>query len=57
MEGECFMNSFFGAATRSPIRVNAFVLGICWEKSSSYRKGSAKAPEKIRELLQILKEE
>lgn len=49
MKGECFMSSFFGAATKNLSRANAFVLGVCWEKSSSFRKGSAKAPKMIRE--------
>ena len=43
------MSSFFGASTKNLSRANAFVLGVCWEKSSSFRKGSAKAPKMIRE--------
>jgi agmatinase len=40
---------FFGAQTKSRDEANALVLGLCWDKSSSYRKGSAKAPKAIRE--------
>jgi agmatinase len=40
---------FFGTETKRRDEANAFVLGLCWDKSSSYRKGSAKAPKAIRE--------
>ena len=43
------MSPFFGAAAKNLSEANAFVLGICWEKSSSFRKGSAKAPKIIRD--------
>ncbi|MEM3699665.1 MAG: agmatinase [Candidatus Bathyarchaeia archaeon] len=43
------MSLFFGAETKSKENANALVLGLCWDKSSSFRKGSAKAPKAIRE--------
>jgi len=43
------MSLFFGAETKNKDDANAFVLGLCWDKSSSFRKGSAKAPKAIRE--------
>ncbi|MGB9778079.1 MAG: agmatinase [Candidatus Bathyarchaeales archaeon] len=43
------MSLFFGTETKSRDEANAFVLGLCWDKSSSYRRGSAKAPKAIRE--------
>jgi agmatinase len=43
------MSLFFGAETENRDEANAIVLGLCWDKSSSFRKGSAKAPSTIRE--------
>ncbi|MBS7637127.1 arginase family protein, partial [Candidatus Bathyarchaeota archaeon] len=43
------MSLFFGAETKSKEDANALVLGLCWDRSSSFRKGSAKAPKVIRE--------
>jgi agmatinase len=43
------VNLFFGAQTKRRDEANALVLGLCWDKSSSYRRGSAKAPKVIRE--------
>ena len=43
------MSLFFGAETKSIGRANAYVLGLCWDKSSSFRRGSAKAPRMIRD--------
>lgn len=43
------MSLFFGAETKSKDDANAFVLGLCWDENSSFRKGSAKAPKAIRE--------
>ncbi|MEM3701007.1 MAG: agmatinase [Candidatus Bathyarchaeia archaeon] len=43
------MSLFFGAETKNRVVANAFVLGLCWDKSSSFRIGSAKAPKAIRE--------
>jgi len=40
---------FFGAETKNMDRANAYVLGVCWDKSSSFRRGSAKAPRMIRD--------
>jgi agmatinase len=40
---------FFGAETKNKDEANALVLGLCWDKSSSFRMGSAKAPKAIRE--------
>jgi len=42
---------FFGAETKSKDEANACVLGLCWDKNSSFRKGSAKAPKIIREYI------
>lgn len=43
------MSLFFGAETKNIGRANAYVLGLCWDKSSSFRRGSAKAPGMIRD--------
>ncbi len=43
------MSLFFGAETKKIDKANAYVLGLCWDKSSSFRRGSAKAPGMIRE--------
>ena len=43
------MSLFFGAETKNIGRANAYVLGLCWDKSSSFRRGSAKAPRVIRD--------
>lgn len=43
------MKSFFGATTDNLNRANLLALGVPWDVSSSYRRGSAKAPDKIRE--------
>jgi agmatinase len=40
---------FFGAETESLERANACVVGLCWDRGSSLRKGSAKAPKVIRD--------
>ncbi|MHA1170387.1 MAG: agmatinase [Candidatus Hodarchaeales archaeon] len=40
---------FFGAAVNSPSIANLIVMGIPWDKSSSYRKGASKAPSFIRQ--------
>jgi len=40
---------FFGAETKDIGRANAYALGLCWDKSSFSRKGSAKAPAMIRD--------
>jgi len=42
------MSLFFGAETKKIDIANAYVLGLCWDKSSSFRRGSAKAPRVIR---------
>jgi agmatinase len=39
---------FFGAGTKTRGNANASVLGLCWDKGSSFRKGAAKAPKIIR---------
>jgi agmatinase len=41
--------SFFGSTTRDIHNANLIALGIPWDLSSSYRKGSSKGPTKIRE--------
>ena len=43
------MSLFFGAETKNRGGANAYVLGLCWDGSSSFRKGSAKAPRVIRD--------
>lgn len=43
------MSLFFGAETESLERANACVLGLCWDRGSSFRRGSAKAPKVIRD--------
>ena len=43
------MSLFFGAETKNKSKANAYVLGLCWDKSSSFRSGSAKAPKIIRD--------
>ena len=43
------MSLFFGAETESLERANARVLGLCWDRGSSFRRGSAKAPKVIRD--------
>lgn len=43
------MSLFFGAETKNKSEANAYVLGLCWDKSSSFRSGSAKAPKIIRD--------
>ncbi|MEM3622821.1 MAG: agmatinase [Candidatus Bathyarchaeia archaeon] len=43
------MSLFFGAETKSKDNANAHALGLCWDKNSSFRIGSAKAPKIIRE--------
>jgi len=40
---------FFGAETKNRGEANAYVLGLCWDRSSSFRRGSAKAPRVIRD--------
>ena len=42
------MSWFFGAGTKNRENANASVLGLCWDKGSSFRKGAAKAPKMIR---------
>jgi len=42
------LSLFFGAETKNIGEANACVLGLCWDKSSSFRFGSAKAPKVIR---------
>lgn len=43
------MSLFYGAETKDIVRANAYSLGLCWDKSQSFRKGSAKAPAMIRD--------
>lgn len=43
------MSLYFGAEVRSLERANAWTLGLCWDKGSSSRRGSAKAPTMIRD--------
>ncbi|MGQ9531015.1 MAG: agmatinase [Candidatus Bathycorpusculaceae bacterium] len=43
------MSLFFGAETKSREDANAYMLGLCWDKNVSFRKGTAKAPKFIRE--------
>lgn len=43
------MSLFFGAETENLDLANAYVLGLCWDGSSSVRRGSAKAPGVIRD--------
>lgn len=43
------MSLFFGAETKDIGRANACTLGLCWDKGSLFRKGSAKAPAMIRD--------
>jgi agmatinase len=40
---------FYGAETKDIVRANAYSLGLCWDKSQSFRKGSAKALAIIRD--------
>jgi len=40
---------FFGAETKDIGGANAYTLGLCWDKGSLFRKGSAKAPAMIRD--------
>ena len=42
-------STFFEATTEDPDEANLFVLGIPWDTSSSYRKGSAASPKIIRQ--------
>ena len=43
------MSLFFGSETKDIGRANACTLGLCWDKGSLFRKGSAKAPAMIRD--------
>ena len=43
------MSSFFGATTEDIEKANLITLGIPWDASSSFRKGCAKGPNKIRQ--------
>ncbi|UCE14031.1 MAG: agmatinase [Candidatus Heimdallarchaeota archaeon] len=43
------MKPFFGATTDNLIKANLLALGVPWDVSSSYRRGSAEAPDKIRQ--------
>ena len=43
------MSLFFGAETKDIGEANAYALGLRWDKSLSFRKGSAKAPAMIRD--------
>jgi agmatinase len=40
---------FFGAEIDNLDQANASVLGLCWDKGSSFRTGSAKSPKVIRD--------
>ncbi len=42
-------NNFFGVTTDHPDLANLVAVGVPWDASSSYRKSSSKAPERIRQ--------